>query len=511
MIIRIAVFWAALGVAAMCASATVLAQDCSSTAAGPAIEVEYERDGAAVGIPSALRFKAAADGTLRAEDIATGSELWTFRAPEAEAAVTAGERMTGLAVLRFDSNGDGVIDPRDGDRVWLYFGFKRAGAFYYALDVTDRTPRLLWRADGSTMNGLGDAWSTPAIARIRVGGARQNGEQLVVLVGGGLETGNALFMLDAASGRVLWSAGISAPANFISARMTEGFASRLVAIDFDGDQFTDRLYAADVGGRVWRFDVWNGRTAAQLVTGGVFASLGAIEPLSPTAAPLVGADARRFFVAPDVAYIRPRGELPYYNVSLGSGDASSLGARGVQERFYALRDYAPFKRLTQAEYDASTPIFDDELPGPKGWKLDLAAGERVLADSITVNGATLFTTFRPTGDAEDLCGATGTNRVYAVKVESPQPALDLNDDGQITDADASLALDGSGAAEAPRIELVRPGASEGSPGDPTAPGTSPESHEGSATTRCLVGTQVLKQCIPLGTVVRTFWKRATIH
>ncbi len=115
----------------------------------------------------------------------------------------------------------------------------------------------------------------------------------------------------------------------------------------------------------------------------------------------------------------------------------------MQERFYSLRDHAPFKRLTQVEYDAMSPIFDSDLPGPRGWKLDLAAGEHVVTDAITVNGVTLFTTFKPANSTKELCEATGTNRVYAVKVENAKPALDLDDDGRITDADESRAVEGS--------------------------------------------------------------------
>ncbi len=152
---------------------------------------------------------------------------------------------------------------------------------------------------------------------------------------------------------------------------------------------------------MWRFDIWNGRPPGELVTGGVFASLGP----------------RRFFNAPDVAYIRPRGEAPYYNLAIGSGDPASPSASGVQERFYSLRDYAPFQRLSQSDYDTRTAIVEDDLApagtgaSPSGWKLDLPAGERALSEAITVNGTVLFTTFRPNGNVTELCEATGTNRV----------------------------------------------------------------------------------------------------
>ena len=118
----------------------------------------------------------------------------------------------------------------------------------------------------------------------RVAGAAQNGEHFVLVVGGGYPAsssgggaagGNRLFMMDAATGKLLWTAGDQSRADRALPRMTHAVAARVAAIDTDGDGFADRMYAADVGGRIWRFDIWNGRGPGDLVTGGVLASLGA--------------------------------------------------------------------------------------------------------------------------------------------------------------------------------------------------------------------------------------------
>ena len=51
-----------------------------------------------------------------------------------------------IAVLRRDSGGDGAIDSADGDLAWLYFGQRRGGSHYYALDVSNpEAPRLGWK------------------------------------------------------------------------------------------------------------------------------------------------------------------------------------------------------------------------------------------------------------------------------------------------------------------------------------------------------------------------------
>ena len=56
--------------------------------------------------------------------------------------------------------------------------------------------------------------------------------------------------------------------------MTNSIPGDVRAVDLTGDGFADRMYAADIGGRVWRFDIRNGQDASNLVKGGVFASLG---------------------------------------------------------------------------------------------------------------------------------------------------------------------------------------------------------------------------------------------
>ena len=518
------------------------AQECATSVVSRAsVRVEYRVAGSSAGRADALVFERSDVGILRALDSTTGAELWVYQAPELAAAAATRGLITDLAVLRFDANGDGVIDAGGGDKVWLYFGMKRGGPYYTALDVTDRIPRVLWKAGAGTLEGLGEAWSTPTITRVRIAGAAQNGERFVLIFGGGTATGsgggagtgtgkgNRLFMVDAATGHLLWSAGDQPGADRALTRMNHGIAARVAVLDIDGDTFADRMYAADVGGRIWRFDIWNGRGRDDLATGGVIASLGAAEPLP---APAALSDARRFFNAPDVALIQPRGSDAYYNLAIGSGDGSDARAAGVRDRFYSIRDREPFVKRSQADYDAATPLFDADLTAitaspqtarvpddAPGWKLDLtlngeSSGEKVLAESLTANGVILFTTYQP-GMITDAagCEANGTNRVYAVRVDSGTAALDLNGDKLITTADRFATLVQQGIAGEPRIELAipgevrAPGPLPAPPGGPVEPGSEPAL----SGARCFVGAEQMNQCVPMDTVIRTFWKRTSIN
>lgn len=373
------------------------------------------------------------------------------------------------------------------------------------------------------------------IARVRIAGDTQNGERFVLVLGGGYDglmnkSGNRLFVIDAATGRLLWSAagassgtGAGTP-DLLLARMRYPIAARVNAVDTDSDGFADRLYAADLGGQVWRFDIWNGKPRSTLVTGGVLASLGNANPSpsraleAPSALP-AGADARRFFAAPDAALIWFQGSGSYYNIAIGSGDAAASEAV-THDRFYSLRDRNPFTALAQPAYDTATPVTDadvfditsapDDLHVPAeaaGWKLDLRSGnswsgEKVLSESVTASGVVLFTTFQPgtTG-----CEADGSSRVYALQVDTAQTALDFNDDGAVTREDLSMPLSSPGIPGELHLELIPP-LTEGSPpiGSPPTQGD-----EASAlpATRCRAGTEVLAHCVSLPSLRRTFWRR----
>lgn len=509
----------------------------------------------------AVSFVASPDGTVRASDAGTGASLWEFRPPEAQAA--SAERgishalITPLRILRFDANGDGAINAGEGDRVWLYFGLRRAGPFYYALDVSEPAQaRVLWKRSSDSLPGLAEAWSPPTLARIRVSGASQNGEALVLVAGGGLPaqvssgdggpadevaeaSGDALFIIDAATGELLWRASgtaSTAPAQFRSARMTNPFAARVTAVDVDADGFTDRLYAVDLAGQVFRFDIWNGRPAANLVTGGVIADLSV-----PVGNESATAGRARFFNAPDAALILSRTAQPYYNLALGSGDMSFANATSAQDRFYTVRDRTPFLRMSQSDFDGMIPIVPADLvnltvdaaarvpPDAKGWRIDLDAlaggyGERVLAESLTAEGVVLFTTFiaksssnvppDAAASTDDGCDLSGTTRVYAVRVETGSAALDLNDDGAVTDADRSISLETPGPPAGLSMRLPAPdgtgnGPSVPIPGIPPAPGHDPGPTDDQGA-RCFVGERALSTCVELDALRRTFWYRATV-
>jgi type IV pilus assembly protein PilY1 len=257
-------------------------------------------------------------------------------------------------------------------------------------------------------------------------------------------------------------------------------------LDTDGDGLADRLYTADLGGQLWRFDIAN-----DLIAGGVLASLAGTSP----------ENARRFFHPPDVALVRDR-DGPYFSLAIGSGDRRAPLGTAVQERFYSIRDRDPFMPLSQTDYDARAPILDDELVdvtagfpsadvphSARGWKIDLRPGEKVFTEATTVDGTILFTAFTP-----GACVTDGINHLYALKLEAGKPALDLDGDHAITDQDASVQLMQRGAPGELRIALAPP------PRDPPVEGELPR-------TGCWLGDARLPVCVDVARLLRTFWRR----
>jgi len=490
------------------------------------------------------------EGYLHAIDAVDGSELWAFmpqqllaRARDLYVNDAVTDREYGLdgniRIVRNEVNDNGVLESTLGETVRIYFGMRRGGSDYFGLDVTDRNaPSLLFRigpneTGARLLKGAGQSWSTPSLAKVNINGASQNTLQQVLVFGGGYDTvqdngayttdtaGNQIFMVDAVSGSVLWYAGPAGDgaADRRLASMTHGIPGDIRVFDISGDGFADRMYAADMGGRVWRFDIHNGQTRADLVTGGVFASLGnahlGTHPVETT---------RRFYSAPDAAFLTYGGKT-WLNVSLGSGYRGHPLNIETQDRFYSLRDHQPFARLSQTQYDSATVITEADanlidvsiditptIPaGASGWRLDLQRpatgwlGEKSLSEARTIESMIQFTTYEPDSDSTGVTAscapAVGTNRLYTVSAYTGAPVFDRENPedppDSVDDRDTELAQGGI----APEVVWLFP-----SPEDPT----NCIGAECRPDPVCLVGLENCGVGVNLAPV-RTFWRQTGVN
>ncbi len=366
-------------------------------------------------------------------------------------------------------NADNTID-----KAYIYLTMRRGGRFIYALDVSTPTaPTVLWKisAGDAGFEELGQTWSRPRVTLVK-GYANP-----VLVFGAGYDTaedseppsaastGRGLFVVDAVTGVRVWSAiygtssacsGISTQANCTVSGMNWAIPSDISFVDRDNDGSTDRFYAADVGGNVWRVDLeptagyapdkWKVTKLAALGCDAGICSSGTAQ--------------RKFFFPPSVVFVGVTGGTTSYDaVLLGSGDrehplisSASGSAYGVTNRFYMLKDAQTGKdagsptALTEAElFNSTNSTYDDTLTG---FYVTLATGEKVVNASVTVKGTTFFGTNQPKPLAEGSCLSNlGLAKGYAI---SP-----------FTGSKSSAEYDGGGLPPTPVVGVVTITTSDG--------------------------------------------------
>jgi type IV pilus assembly protein PilY1 len=508
--------------------------------------------------PLLILFATTNDGYLQAINAADGSELWSFIPRDLLGRIEplydnneVSTRVYGLdgdiEVLRVDRNNNGTIEPAgtdmdfpangiqedEKDKVILFFGQRRGGSRYYAIDVTDRTaPRLLWSIGPSELPGIGQTWSTPTVARVNVARTwpAANPDKWVLVFGGGYDTaedsigyvssvvGNGIYMVDAISGALIWRAGPDTSANLRLTSMTNAIPSEVRPLDLTGDGYADRFYAGDLGGRIWRFDINNGQTASSLVSGGVFARLG----LGDAANTTDSTRNRRFFYAPDVSLLRV-GTVNFINIAIGSGHRERpITDQTVVNRFYSLRDYNIFTRVASNQYKTTcgttetSPchqiITDDDsrledvtgdtsptIPaGSVGWKLNFTdVGEKVLAEARTFQNEIFFPTYSPqqrSYNAEFCVATVGLNRLYVVDAATSTPLRNLDTSTAGNERYRELRQ----GSIAPAVTFVFP-TPDADPSDPTRPMPA-------VAPFCLVGLENCGSGLA-NPPVRTYWEQ----
>jgi type IV pilus assembly protein PilY1 len=516
--------------------------------------------------PDITLYATTNDGMLQAINASTGQELWSFMPKELLGRIEdlryndqVASREYGLdgavRVVRLDRNNNGKIEEggtdfngipgiqeQEKDKVYLYFGMRRGGSNYYGLDVTDRTaPKLLWTIGPSNLPGVGQTWSAPTVARVNVDRTwpSSNPDKMVLVFGGGYNVaqdtisyladtvGHRVYMVDALTGSLIWRAGgptggtADSGAQLPLEKMTNAIPGDVRVIDLSGDGYADRMYAADLGGRVWRFDIYNGEDSANLVTGGVFASVGTGD-LATKTGPAADAASRRFFYAPDVSIMKA-GTLNWINVAIGSGHREKpITDKTVVNRFYSLRDHNVFTQVANNQYKAAcvsetTPchqiITDNDtrlvdvttnmnptIPsGGVGWKMNLQdVGEKVLSESRTFQNQVYVTTYSPQARSynPEYCVSTvGLNRLYVVDAATGKP---VNNMDKSTDGSLERSKELAQGSIAPEAIFVFP--------TPDADSTDPTKPMPAVPPICLVGLESCGTGL-LNPPVRTYWQQ----
>lgn len=365
------------------------------------------------------------------------------------------------AALSVDYNKDGTINsvsPFPSDEVYVYFGLRRGGRSYYALDVSSpsATPKLKWKIThtDADFTELGLTFSDPVVGRVRYGASPVD----VVIFAGGYNggwnadntarigkdlnadddaIGNAIYIVNARTGALIWKAilGTGAATNRVyqHAGLVDSIPSTVATLDSKGTGIIDRLYVADTGGAVWRVDlpIGDGTSANHRRDNWFVSKLAELGADSPAA------DDRRFFHAPEVV-LTFDATAKYDGVLLASGDRAHPLEQAVDNYLLLLKDRAITSGDSAVKTRTAIGIADlpdvsacaaDKtatactLDKTKGWKIRLAgAGEKGLASPASFPGIAFFTTYTPTVSADACDVSEGQGAVYAVNLADGAPA-----------------------------------------------------------------------------------------
>lgn len=424
-------------------------------------------------------FYGANDGTLRAvrggNDLNGGRELWAFVAPEffprlenlyrndpIESRTGKPYFMDGSLGRYHEANANGDIT-----KAWLFASMRRGGRALYAFDVTDyEDPQILWRLDHNSdgFAELGQTWSEPKVIRTKA-----NDGKPVLVFGAGYDPafedqlarsgspsmGRGIFVVDAQTGTLLWSAGPEQG-------MTYSIPSEVAAISRQPQNrsagITDRLYVGDTGGNVWRIDINSADTADWRVHR--LASLGSD---------------RKFLFPPDVVYDNAGG---YDAILLGSGDREKPHDSSVANAFFMLKDRHPAESdrqqwdiadgLVTIElddlYDATANLIQEgddsvaeqaKLRVADGWVVHFATGEKTVGSALTLDGTTFFSTHQPQASAPGACVSNlGIARNYALSFRDATATREQDGVAGLTKEDRAAILPGGGLVPSPVAVLV---------------------------------------------------------
>ena len=358
--------------------------------------------------PAPTVFVGANDGMLHAFDAATGAERWAY-VPSMLIS-----KMKNLAVTPYvhDYYVDGYVNVAtilSGSKRVLVGVLGAGGKGIYALDITDSNrlapateaaaaSNALWEITPTTINNtastayanLGYTYANPSIAK--VGGVD------AVIVGNGYNNGGDyqayLYVINANTGALISAikAGTSGTVGSPNGLSTP------VAVDTNNDGNAEIVYAGDLNGTMWKFDLSAASATALLTT----------SPAQPIT------------MSPGVAK-HPSGG---YMVNFATGavltatdmtDTSVFAVYGIWDGAPAANAVLLTQTLTERCYTsgaavAATPCANrvrtvsanqpDWTAGAthhKGWKVALPAGEKVVGDgSFVENGRFYFNGYNPT-------------------------------------------------------------------------------------------------------------------
>lgn len=352
------------------------------------------------------------------------------------------------ADYKYDLTNNTVNIATDGNKgLYAYGGLRMGGEAFYGLDLTSRTsPSMLFTITPTStgFSRMGQIWSKPTKAKIKRT-STGTGTDVLVFGGGydmcyeyekfqvgvtdidlgacsGIENaqGNAVYIINAEDGSLIWSASSNGSPSTTVGAMTNSVVAGITTLDRDNDGFMDHIYFADLGGQLFRADFTNAGFETQPDIGSTptgtptkttaFANTRVTRILSGA---YTGTDTKfnhRFYERPVVSFHRnSQSNSLFALVNVISGDRSSPLSKirdlSKSDRLYGIMDTDVSKadNLLYASNFASTAAADGgqrisdltaddtdtsnllELPGAIGTFDDGATGYTLAQKNVVSN------------------------------------------------------------------------------------------------------------------------------
>jgi type IV pilus assembly protein PilY1 len=374
------------------------------------------------------------DGMLHAVKDSDGKEAWAFIPPDLLPKLKNIIEDTGHQyyvdsspkIYFKDDNKNGIVDT--GDRVVLVCGERKGGSSYFALDITvPESPQYLWRIDNSIITELGQSWSEPQFGLVKTSSIDDVGTP-VFFIGAGYSSNNssgkAILAIKTLTGEVLKTFNNITTMNY-------SIASNVVVVDANDNGFVDKVYVGDLGGQLWRLGKFSDSSGALTFPN-------CDENINNWVAQIVfvsdSSHVRKFYYPPSLTL-----EKGYDLLFVGSGDRENSCSTSTTDRFYCIRDkHASSTYYENDLVDMTNPLstepsldnlssdVNNDGRADQGWFIQLAAGEKVLAENTVFYKTVYLTTFTPNPVP---CVPGGDGRVYALQYKTSGNVLDFDKDG----------------------------------------------------------------------------------
>lgn len=404
-----------------------------------------------------LIYVGANDGMLHAFDANTGAEVFAY-IPEFLFSSSNQEGLHYLADQNYTHRSYVDLTPATGDvfvngawRTYLVGGARAGGKGVFVLDVTN--PGTLASAESNadsivvkefTDPDLGFTYSQISIAKMN------NGRWAAIFGNGYNNSGDGtakifILYLDSTGGHVELTTGVGD--NDAGTAIENNGMSTPEVLDLDNNGTADRIYAGDVLGNMWAFDVSNANSAnwgSAYGSSPLFVATDASGNAQPiTSKPSVDVHPRRNLTA----------SSPNLLVTFGSGQYLTDNDPGstAQQTFYGVwdsgravssvgsgsydRDRLVTQTITQTTVDgtivrqnsSNTVNYNLAAASPQmGWKIDLpTTGERNVVNPAILGPIVFFNTLIP---ESSQCAFGGSGFLMNVDLlTGGQPAFEVID------------------------------------------------------------------------------------